>query len=262
MEGNLSSRAVLSLRGEDATSFLQGLVTQDVASEKASFAALLTPQGKILFDFFMVPVEGGYLLDCAAASAPSLLKRLSMYKLRAKVTLAHEAGLSVFIGPAPAAFAQFSDPRLPALPVRRIGPPVASADADEAYDLLRLSLGVPEFGREFAGDEVFLLDVNYDLLGAVSYKKGCFIGQEVTSRMKRKGEVRKRTLIAAGSSLAKGEAVMAGGLAIGEILSVRSQTGLALIRIDRLAEATAVGEPLTVAGGPVAISSPAYMVSA
>lgn len=262
MEGNLSARAVLSLRGDDATSFLQGLVTQEVSRDKAMFTALLTPQGKILFDFFMVPIDGGYLLDCAAASAPSLLKRLSMYKLRAKVTLVHEAGLSVFVGPAPAALAQFADPRLPALPVRRIGPTVAGADAGEAHDLLRLSLGVPELGKDFEGDEVFLLDVNYDLLGAVSYKKGCFIGQEVTSRMKRKGDVRKRTLTAAGPSLAKGVPVMAGGLAIGEILSVRSQSGLALIRIDRLAEATAAGETLTVVGGPVAISSPAYMVSA
>ncbi len=262
VDGLLSSRAVLALIGEDATAFLQGLVTQDVSSARATFAALLTPQGKILFDFFLVPVEGGYLIDCDANGAPALLKRLSMYKLRAKIALAPEAALCVFVGEAPEARARFADPRLAALPRRSIVPLTDGPAADEAYDALRLSLGVPEFGRDFLGEEVFLLDVNYDALGAVSYKKGCFVGQEVTSRMKRKGEIRKRTLIVRGPALEKGAPVMAGDLAIGETLSVRGTRGLALIRIDRLAEATAAGAALTVAGRAVEVETPAYLGAA
>ncbi len=270
MEGLFSSRAVLSVIGEDATTFLQGLVTQEVRSADAIFTALLTPQGKILFDFFLVPVDGGYLFDCDAAAAPALLKRLSMYKLRAKIVLAHEAGLAVFAGAAPGARAAYGDPRLPLLPVRtmatrlhpgepRSGVTNDATEATGAYDALRLSLGVPEFGRDFVGEEVFLLDVNYDALGAVSYKKGCFVGQEVTSRMKRKGEVRKRTLVVRGPALGAGESVMAGDLSLGEVLSFRGPAGLALIRVDRLAEARSAGVQPTVAGAAVTVEQPDYL---
>jgi folate-binding protein YgfZ len=257
MEGFFSSRAVLSLKGEDATAFLQGLVTKDVSGSQAAFAALLTPQGKILFDFFLVPVEGGYLIDCNASAAPALLKRLAMYKLRAKIAIAAEEGLRVYAGSREGV--RYSDPRLSALPVRTIGARADVAAIDGAYDLMRLRLGVPEYGRDFEGESVFLLDVNYDALGAVSYKKGCFVGQEVTSRMKRKGEIRKRTMIVRGGALAKGAAIMAGEGAIGEVMSVRDDEGLALMRIDRLAEARAAHSPLTVAGGPVTAEAPAYL---
>ncbi len=259
MEGILRSRAVLSLTGEDATAFLQGLVTQDVTGAAPVFAALLTPQGKILFDFILVPVAGGFLIDCDAAAAPALLKRLSMYKLRAKAALGLEAGLGVYVGQRIDARAAYADPRLVSLPVRTIAPVGAAPAADDVYDAQRLRAGVPEFGRDFAGEEVFLLDVNYDALSGVSYKKGCFVGQEVTSRMKRKGEIRKRTLIAAGAALQKGAAVTAGAGAIGEILSVRGACGLALVRIDRLTDARADGAALSCAGAPVRLEAPAYL---
>lgn len=259
MEGILNSRAVLSLTGEDATAFLQGLLTQDVTGAAPVFAALLTPQGKILFDFILVPGAGGYLIDCDAAAAPDLLKRLSMYRLRAKVTLTAETGLGVFIGTRKDARAAYADPRLPSLPARMIAPAGAAPAADDAYDALRLAAGVPEFGRDFGGEEVFLLDVNYDALAGVSYKKGCFVGQEVTSRMKRKGEIRKRTLIAAGASLQKGGAVMAGDSAIGDVMSVRGGSGLALVRLDRLADARAEGLALTCGGAPLSLETPAYL---
>ncbi len=259
MEGILTSRAVLSLMGEDAAAFLQGLVTQDVTGAAPVFAALLTPQGKILFDFILVPAAGGYLVDCDAAAAPALLKRLTMYKLRARVTLAAETGLGVFIGPREGARAAYADPRLPSLPARMIAPQGAAPAADDAYDARRLAAGVPEFGRDFAGEEVFLLDVNYDALSGVSYKKGCFVGQEVTSRMKRKGEVRKRTLIISGAALQKGAAVVAGGVAIGEVMSVRGGAGLALTRTDRLAEACAEGVEITCGGAAARLEAPAYL---
>ncbi len=257
MEGALTSRAVLSLKGEDATPFLQGLVTQDVTGSAPAFTALLTPQGKILFDFFLIPVEGGYLIDCAASAAPALLKRLMMYKLRAKVALAAEEGLGVYAGAR--AGVSYADPRLASLPLRTIAARGAAGPADEAYDALRLAQAVPEFGRDFKGEDVFLLDVNYDALKAVSYKKGCFVGQEVTSRMKRKGAIRKRTLIARGSGLAAGAPVLAGDSAIGEVLSARGGEGLALIRLDRLAEARHAGAALTAGAAPIKIDVPAYL---
>jgi folate-binding protein YgfZ len=257
VEGVLTSRAVLSLEGEEATPFLQGVVTQDVAGSGPVFTALLTPQGKILFDFFLVPADGGYLIDCEAGAAPALLKRLTLYKLRAKVTLAAEEGLGVHVGAREGA--AFADPRLASLPVRTIAARGGAEPADGAYDALRLSHGVPESGRDFKAEEVFLLDVNYDALNAVSYKKGCFVGQEVTSRMKRKGEIRKRTLIARGAGVAPAAPVLAAEFAIGEVLSARGDLGLALIRLDRLAEARAAGTPLTAGGAPVQIDIPAYL---
>lgn len=259
MDGILKSRAVLSLAGEDATAFLQGLVTQDVTGAAPCFAALLTPQGKILFDFILVPVAGGFLIDCDGAAAPALLKRLTMYKLRARATLGAEVGLGVFIGAREGARAAYADPRLPSLPARTIAAVADAPAADDAYDGRRLAAGVPEFGRDFAGEEVFLLDVNYDALAGVSYKKGCFVGQEVTSRMKRRGEIRKRTLMIIGQALQKGAAVMAGEGAIGEVMSVRGEKGLALMRVNRLADARAADAGITCGGAPARLETPAYL---
>ena len=256
MNGLLAGRAGLSVTGEEAKTFLQGLVAQDLAGDGPFFTALLAPQGKILFDFFLVPSDGGYLIDCDASAAPALLKRLTMYKLRARVTLAAEGGLGVFVGEG--AGRTFADPRLPSLPVRRISARADAPSVDDDYDRHRLSLGVPEFGRDFFGEEVFLLDVNYDALCAVSYKKGCFVGQEVTSRMKRKGEIRKRTLIVRGAAR-KGARVLAGDIAIGEVTSARARMGLALIRTDRLAEAQASGAPILIEGEPATVEWPSYL---
>jgi len=257
VEGSLTSRAVLSLTGEDATAFLQGLVTQDVTGAAPVFAALLTPQGKILFDFLLAPVEGGFLIDVDAVAAPALLKRLTLYKLRARVSLIAEEGLGVFLGERGGARATFADPRLPALGVRTISARSDAPSAEEAYDALRLAAGVPEFGRDFSGEEVFLLDVNYDALSGVSYKKGCFVGQEVTSRMKRKGEIRKRTLIVRGAELERGAALVAGDVKIGEVMSHQAGAGLALVRVDRLAGAGAAA--VAVGGAPAELERPAYL---
>lgn len=266
MQGVLSSRSVLRLSGEDARNFLQGLVTQDVlhlAEGESVFTALLTPQGKILFDFFLVRNADGFFIDCDAASAPALLKRLTLYKLRAKAAISDEPELAVAVGEyAGSALASFADPRLKELPRRAIVRRERDApQSDGAYELLRLSLGVPEYGRDFAGDEVFLLDVNYDALNAVSYKKGCFVGQEVTSRMKRKGEIRKRTLIAhfEGSAPAKGAPVMAGDTALGEMLSGREGVALALVRLDRLKAAEDEGRAPAAGVKALQIAFPAYL---
>ena len=264
MRGALSTRSVIRISGDDARPFLQGLVTQDVLHAKegeAVFTALLTPQGKILFDFFLAPQGDGFLIDVDKAAAEALQKRLVMYKLRAKVAVTLDTDLIIAVGEMRDPVVAFSDPRHEALPARAVVPRAAVPPAEEDYDRLRLELGVPEFGKDFAAEETFLLDVNYDALNAVSYKKGCFVGQEVTSRMKRKGEIRKRTLIATfdGAPPAKGADILAGDGAIGEILSGRDGVALALIRIDRLKSAEAVGAAFAADGKPLQFSFPAYL---
>lgn len=264
MRGILSNRSVLRVSGDEARPFLQGLVTQDilhVAEGAAVFTALLTPQGKILFDFILIPKGDEFLIDCDAEAAPALLKRLTLYKLRAKVTIVPEPDIAVAVGEMRDPVASFKDPRSDALPSRAVVSHADMPSADADYDASRLALGVPEFGKDFRSEEVFLLDVNYDALNAVSYKKGCFVGQEVTSRMKRKGEVRKRTLIAAfdGAAPAKGVDILAGENSIGEILSGRDGLALALVRLDRLKGAIDEGRPLTADGRALQISFPAYL---
>lgn len=247
---SLTDRAVIRLSGDDRHAFLQGLITQDMdrlADAPAAFAALLTPQGKILFDFFVVKGSDALLIDCRKDAAPALLKRLSLYKLRAKVALAIAEDQKIIVG-AEMTSGGFVDPRNAALGWRAI----ASGDfsEDESYDRRRIATGVPEFGKDFSSDEMFLTDVNYDALNAVSYKKGCFIGQEVSSRMKRKGEIRRRTLIAEfdGPPPAKGASVAAGDSTLGEIMSGTDGRALAAIRLDRWEKAKAAGMPVTCEG--------------
>jgi len=264
MRGVLSNRSVIRLSGDDARPFLQGLVTQDVLNVKeneAAFATLLTPQGKILFDFFLTPTDDGFLIDVAKEAAEALNKRLTMYKLRAKVSVSIEEGLAVAVGDMRDPMLSFADPRHVSLPPRAIVQTASIPPADADYDRIRLDIGVPEFGKDFAAEEVFLLDVNYDALNGVSYKKGCFVGQEVTSRMKRKGEIRKRTLIATfdGAPPARSASLEAGDNAIGEILSGREGSALALIRLDRLKAAEDVGAALTAEGKALQIAFPDYL---
>jgi len=242
----LSDRAVIRLTGEDRISFLQGIVTQDIdrlKSEPAIFSALLTPQGKILFDFFIVNAGDALLIDCRRDEAALLLKRLSLYKLRAKVALEIDETLGVVVSDVtiPGGFA---DPRHSELGWRVIT--TETAPDVGAYHAKRIALGVPEFGADFEGDAVFLSDVNYDALNGVSYKKGCFIGQEVASRMKRKSEARRRTLIAdfEGAAPEKGASVTVGDSTLGEILNAAEGKALAMIRLDRLEKAKATDMPV------------------
>ena len=290
---HLTDRSVLRIAGAERKSFLQGLITQDVdaaAPGAPVFAALLTPQGKILFDFFIFDDGDALLLDCDAQAAPALAKRLSLYKLRAAVTVEADPALRVFAHDAPFSLngAQAApDPRHAALGWRL----VARGEGDDAsrtggasgaYEARRLALGAPEFGKDFDSGEMFLMDVNYDALSGVSYKKGCFVGQEVASRMKRKGEARKRTLIAAiqGPPPERGTPVTAGASTLGEILSggpspapsdIRTSTGtssenggengraLAMIRLDRWEKAAAAGTLSVANGAETVLSFPDYL---
>ncbi len=244
---HLSDRTIIRIAGDDRRDFLQGLITQDIerlSSQAAIFSALLTPQGKILFDFMIAEHNDAFLIDCDKTTAPALVKRLTLYKLRAKVRVELDETLAVMtsnVQPAIAGIA-FPDPRLPALGWRIIAPKGDGA-IDGDYDLRRIALGVPEFGRDFNADEIFPLDVNYDVLNGVSYAKGCFVGQEVASRMKRKGEVRKRTVIAEfdGPAPDKGAAIIAGDFTLGHVMSGAEGAALALIRLDRWEKAKAAG---------------------
>ena len=201
---HLSDRAVIALEGLEARPFLQGLVTNDLVRscnrDRGLYAALLAPQGKILFDFLIAEGDGALLLDCAASSAEALVKKLKLYRLRAKIEIAVRPQLSVYAGltgrPAERAIT-FADPRLPALGPRSIGA-VAEMPADlpdpAPYHAARLDLGVPE-GGDFGSDKIFALDAGLDELNAISFNKGCYIGQELTARMKHRGTDRKRILV-------------------------------------------------------------------
>ncbi|MEL6365694.1 MAG: folate-binding protein [Pseudomonadota bacterium] len=281
-------RAVLSVTGPDARELLQGVVTQDmggVSKDHAAYSLLLTPQGKILFDFFLTEgPEGEILVDAPAAQAEDLFKRLKLYKLRAKAEIADRPEFSVLLAwsgdaPAPPGFViersadriVYTDPRLDALGARAI---VRRSEREAALSALgapathqahaehRIALGVPESPIDIVPGDTFPLDANLDALRGVDYKKGCFVGQEVASRMKRKGEVRKRMLTISfdGPPPEAGDAVMAGETTLGEVRSIGAGKALALIRMDRLYKAIEDGRPPAVNGRPVSAAEPAYLV--
>ena len=178
------TRSFIRITGDDRVSFLQGILTNDITKlndDKIQFAALLSPQGKILHDMFLIAVDNAIIIDTQSEYKDTLIKRLAMYKLRAKVTIedvtSHQSPVTS-IGPLP-------DPRHPELPARDY-----TNWRLETGDW-RLSLGIPELGRDFFPDEVVPLDAGYDLLNAVSFTKGCYVGQEITARMHYKNIARR-----------------------------------------------------------------------
>jgi folate-binding protein YgfZ len=243
---HLEDRAVIAVTGPEARPFLQGLITNDVeqlAPGKGLYAALLTPQGKILFDFFLVEGDGAILIDCLAASRDVLLKRLTMYKLRSKITIEARDQLAVLAewDGALARYAiSYPDPRLPELGRRAIiarGEMRRDLISADVYHKHRLALGVPE-GADFGSDRMFALDADLDELHAVDFDKGCYVGQELTARMKHRGTARKRLLpihIVPGAQ--HDASLKANGMEIGEITSEYGEYAFALTRIDRLDEA-------------------------
>ena len=263
----LEDRGVLRVAGEDAASFLQGLLTNDVESltaGEARYAALLTPQGKILFDFLVLRIasESGaaFLIDCPAAQAADLAKRLGFYKLRAKVAVADVSAtlaVAAFWGGEPGAIeggVLYPDPRDPRLAWRAILPrPITAAVGSEhagEYEGLRIGVVAPKGGVDFAYGDAFPHDANLDLLHGVDFDKGCYVGQEVVSRMKHRGTGRKRIVRVklAGSPPAPGAPVMDRELAVGTLGSSSGREALALLRLDRVEDATAAGRTLSVGG--------------
>lgn len=196
----LFDRAVIRLApqdaNEDAAAFLQGLVTSDVAGELPVWSGLLTPQGKALFDFLVWPSgDGALLLDCEAEAADELVKRLSLYRLRRKIEIVRDDSLAVHWRPHTGDGAA-PDPRLPALGQRWLAPVSEDdAPADGQWRAHRLALGVPEGRAELGSDRTLWLECNAVELNGVSFRKGCFIGQENTARMNWRQKVNRRLIV-------------------------------------------------------------------
>ena len=246
----LTSRALIALGGEDWRSFLQGLITQDVetlAPGEVRFGALLTPQGRLLYDLFVVGREDGAWLDVAREHRQALILRLTMYRLRAKVTIAADEAPVFAAWDADPGPEWRPDPRLPALGWRGYDVAV-TADQDEiAYDAHRLSLGVPG-PADWGVEKTYPIEANFDLLHGIDFKKGCFVGQETTSRMKRRGQIKNRMLplAFAGRPPAPGAELLNGERRAGEVLSGGEGRAMALVRLDRLeGDLTADGQPAT-----------------
>lgn len=255
---DLASRAVIAVSGPDWRSFLQGLLTQDVETIQPGelrFAGLLTPQGKLLYDLFVAGTEDGALLDVAAAHRATILTRLTMYRLRAKVTLeaVDRPVLAVFGGDTTDEVL-YADPRLPGLGARAYGGLTANADED-AYEAYRLALGAPG-PADWGSEANYPIEADFDLMAGIDFKKGCFVGQETTSRMKRRGTIKNRMLpiVFDGPAPAFGTEVLAGTLRAGEVLSGRDGRAMALLRLDRIE-----GAELTADGRPVRVERPAWL---
>ena len=274
----LPDRGIVHIGGAEARAFLDGILTCDmdgVAPGRARFGALLTAQGKILFDF-VVFADGadGFMLDCRRVFAPDLVQRLSFYRLRAKVTLEDRSeALAVVAGwdgaPEPAGdsvLGSAPDPRLPALGWRALAPidgaPALTDATPEDYDAHRIALGVPDGGRDFLYGDAFPHEALMDQLGGVDFDKGCYVGQEVVSRMQHRGTARTRIvpLVYLDGFVAEaGTEVAAGGRALGTTGTASRGRGLAMVRVDRAADALAAGLPITAGGLPVRLEKPGWV---
>jgi tRNA-modifying protein YgfZ len=260
----LTNRGVIRVAGDEAGKFLNGLVTADMSqmqSPRACYAALLTPQGKIIVDFIAVAADdaGGFFLDCPRARAATLLERLKFYRLRAKVAIEDASaafsvmafwdGASISAPPSTDGL-RYPDPRLPELGLRAIVPEGGMADAEMVepaqYEAHRIMLGVPQGGIDFAYEDAFPHEADMDQLNGVDFQKGCFVGQEVVSRMEHRGSTRTRVIpvVFAGLPPRPGTPVTAGGRPLGTMGSAAGGRGLAALRLDRVEEALASGAPL------------------
>ncbi len=262
----LSDRAVIAVAGADADALLNRLFTNsmlDMADGTARYAGLLSPQGKLLFDFLVVRHADVFRIDCLRDHAAGLAQRLTMFKLRSKVTI-DVTGLAVAAGwgpPADEMEMSYRDPRHKDLGVRIIAPPehLASLPTDDAaYDAHRVALGIPRGGVDFEYGETFVHDANMDLLHGVDFEKGCYVGQEVVSRVHHRNAARKRIvkLHFYGDPPPSGTPLVAGPLQIGVITSRAGAEALASARIDRLADAKGSHVPVTAAETLVEITMP------
>jgi tRNA-modifying protein YgfZ len=266
----LGDRGVIEVAGAGATGFLQRLITNSVLNipkGEGRYAGLLTPQGKLLFDFFVVPLpEGpgaGYLIDCAGEQTADLVKRLNLHKMRAKIGIEDQskkfAVAAIFRGEAAADIEGvcYRDTRGPSMGLRVIAPREALAKLDRAdasrYEAHRIAQGVPKGGVDFRYGDAFVHDVNLDLMNGVDFEKGCYVGQEVVARVHYRNSARKRIVKIHfdGPAPAQGTQITAGESNIGEAGSTAGREGLAMVRLDRLEVARAAGVALK--AGDVAV---------
>jgi len=279
----LPDRGVVKVAGTEARSFLNGLLTADIVKmtpAQPKFAALLTPQGKIIVDCIVAeaPAEdgGGFFLDCPRALALDLVQKLNFYKLRAKVVcedLSETLGVMAIwddVGQTEFGLV-YSDPRLPALGQRIMLPPHRAKDAAadlgaewveaSAYEAHRIALGVPRGGLDFIYGDAFPHETDMDQLAGIDFDKGCYVGQEVVSRMEHRGTARNRIVpvtAAGGFAPDAGIPVMAGDKAVGTTGSSAGGRALAMLRLDRVADAQAAGTPLIAGGVAVEPHKPAW----
>lgn len=263
---------MLRVSGPDAYKFLQGVITNDLSKTQdggAIHAGLLNPQGKILFDFFVIGVDDGFLVEAAKNQAAELLKRLGFYRLRAQVETAEQPSVVVAAWDGepsvPDGAIAYADPRLPDLGMRillsegKISDLGCAEAAEEDYHAMRIKLGVPEGGRDYAFGDTFPHEALFDQLNGVDFAKGCFVGQEVVSRMQHRGTARKRVIPVEGDApLVAGATIEAGETPLGDIGSVSGATGLALVRLDRAETAAASGTPLTAGEVTITLHRPAF----
>ena len=270
----LPRRGVVRVGGADARHFLGDLVTTDIGRAEANGAAyggLLSPQGKILFDFIVFADGDHFLFDLPRVLVADFVKRLGFYRLRAKVDIADLRDERIVVAAWGAETPPIvdgpvaRDPRLAALGFRAIVPPGAdmAADFTEAteadYDAHRIALGVPEGGIDFAFGDAFPHDAAMDQLGGVAFDKGCYVGQEVVSRMEHRGTARRRIVAVRGTALpAPGTPITAGDRPVGTLGSSADGTGLALLRLDRAKAALDAHVPLLAAGAALEPTIPAW----
>ncbi len=261
---SLPDRAIVTVSGQDAQDFLQALITTDLdklTDSEALPGALLTPQGKILFDFVVTRDGAAIRLETAVEQGEALLKRLTMYKLRAPITLSLTSPASVEIRFSEAN-GGFSDTRFAKAgqSVWRVYGSVTETTGTEDYDRLRIASGVAVSGADYALQDAFPHDVLMDKNGGLSFKKGCYVGQEVVSRMQHRGTARRRivTVTADGPLPETGTPLTVNGRPIGALGSVLGTSGLAIVRTDKAGAAIAAGEPILAGETPVTLALPVW----
>ena len=282
----LDDRALISLAGTDAEHFLQNIITTDLDALKPGEAkpgALLSPQGKILFDFLVCrDGEHRFLLDCRREIVPDFIRRLMLYRLRAKVEISTDDNRKVSVSwPDDASASQTEstasqfdsstsssdstavrDRRFPKdCDIARIyGPTVEISGEYEDWDKLRIDHGIAESGSDYQLGDAFPHDVLLDQMEGVGFKKGCYVGQEVVSRMQHRGTARRRVLIAAGEGPLppRGTELTVDGKSVGTLGTVVGERGLAIARVDKVKAAMDAGQPIVAGGVPVSLAIPAW----
>jgi tRNA-modifying protein YgfZ len=252
----LPERAVIRVVGDGALAFLHNLLTMDLSEPKPAYGALLTPQGKILHDVFVVPDGDVIWIDVAAVQAADLLKRLVMYRLRAKIDISVDDNKAVAVSsssdlPGMA----FVDPRVANIGQRAIID-VMSFTTGTGYHAARLALGLADSEQDIGSGQMFVHEANLDQLSGVSFSKGCYVGQEVVSRTHHRHSARNRILpVSFDGEVQHGADIVSGDARIGTMLSVLNGQGLALLRLDRLGEAT---QPLLTNGVTLSVHKPEW----
>ena len=237
------NRTVIAIAGNDSEKFLQDLITNDVtrADNGLIYAALLSAQGKFLYDFFLTRNEQGFLLDIAADQAPKFAQRMNMYKLRADVTITG-TDLNVARGQGTVPDGAFADPRHPEMGWRKYTSDVLQPDNID-WDAIRVVHCIPEMGIELISGSTYILEAGFERLSGVDFKKGCYVGQEVTARMKHKTELRKGFVtVAIDGSAPIGTDIISNGKVAGQIYTQSGNQAIAYLRFDRAADDMTVGE--------------------